>query len=296
MPIQLEGSKGFIKLRPKDKRPVEKWREIQYELSELQSWINEGGNYGFACGTEDIMVLDIDNAARCQELGITFDDDSYIVKTGSGGFHLYFHAPGATKVIIHDKEGNHIGELQCMGQYVVAAGSIHPNGNPYILLTPNTPIPEATSESILGRFRGKCKMSDEQEKPKYQWRDISERSSNDPFANVRVAEVFDMHVTEEANGQLLGVHPVHGSTTKHNLIIHEGKNAWQCRRCMSGGGPALAVAVMYGVLDCSDARPGSLRGDKFKRTLEVAREHGIIKEPESLYNFTKKELEINDDD
>jgi hypothetical protein len=45
---------------------------------------------------------------------------------------------------------------------------------------------------------------------------------------------------------------------------------------MSGGGPALAVAVMYGVIDCSEARAGALRGDKFKEVLKVAREHNII--------------------
>jgi hypothetical protein len=291
MQIQLEGSEGFIKLRPRDKRPVEKWRE-QYSLDKLTDW---EGNIGFACGTNDIVVLDIDNPVRCQELGIEFDEDSYIVKTGSGGFHLYFYSPGATKVIIHDKEANHIGELQCMGQYVVCAGSIHPNGNTYKLLTPDAAIPTATPEEILNRFRGKCKMSDEVPKPSYTWKDVSERRSDDPFAGVRVNDVFDMHVREESNGQILGPHPVHGSSTGHNLIIHEGKNAWQCRRCMSGGGPALAVAVMYGIIDCSDARAGALRGDKFKQVLEVAREKGIIKEPESLYSFTKKELEIDDD-
>jgi hypothetical protein len=53
---------------------------------------------------------------------------------------------------------------------------------------------------------------------------------------------------------------------------------------------------MFGIIDCSEARSGALRGDKFKQVLEVAREKGIIKEPESLYNFTKKELEFDDND
>jgi hypothetical protein len=288
--------RGYIKLRPRDKRPIEQWRDIQYSLSDIQPWIKEGGNFGFACGTQDVVVLDIDNPARCQELGIEFDEDSYIVKTGSGGFHLYFHSPGAKKVIIHDKEGEHIGELQCMGQYVVCAGSIHPNGNTYKLLTPDASIPEATPEEILGRFRGKCKLSDEAPKASYTWKDISDRRDDDPFRDVRVEDVFNAKVTEESNGQLFCVHPVHGSSTKSNLVIHPGKGSWKCWRCQSGGGAAMAVAVMYGIIDCSDARPGALRGDKFKKVLEVAREKGIIKEPESLYEFTRKELDINDDD
>jgi hypothetical protein len=289
-------NKGYIKLRPRDKRPVEKWRELQYTLDEIQPWINEGGNYGFACGTDDIAVLDIDNVARCDELGITFDEDSYVVKTGSGGMHLYFHSPGAKKVIIHDKEGNHLGELQAYGQYVVCAGSIHPNGNPYILLTPSNSIPTATPEEILGRFRGIARLSDETIAPKRVWTDVQLQRKDDPFAGVRVEDIFDPKITEESGNQLFCVHPIHGSSTKSNLVINTSKNTWWCGRHQSGGGPALAVAVMFGIIDCSEARSGALRGDKFKQVLEVAREKGIIKEPESLYNFTKKELEINDDD
>lgn len=285
MQVQLEGSGGFIKLRPRDKRPIEQWREKQYHIEDLTDW---EGNIGFACGTNDIVVLDIDNPTKCQELGIDFDEDSYVVKTGSGGFHLYFHSPGAKKVIIHDKAGDHIGELQCMGQYVVCAGSIHPNGNNYILLTPDATIPSVTPEEILGRFRGKCKLSDEAEKPKYEWRDIASKRDDDPFANVRVEDVFNAKVTEESNGQLFCEHPVHGSSTKSNLVIHPGKNSWKCWRCNSGGGPALAVAVMYGVIDCSDARPGALRGDKFKQVLEVAREHNLIKEEQQTLTVKTK--------
>lgn len=268
---------------------MDKWmlEENQHFLHELSF---DDGNIGFACGR--YAVLDIDNPKLCQELGIEFPADSFVCKTGSGGFHLYFDIPGAKKVIIYAKDGTHIGELQCYGQYVVFPGSTHPNGNPYVCLTPESEIPTIGQEELLSRFRGICKLSDEV-KPATKWVDTAPRRDDDPFAGVKVEDVFRMKVTEEANGQLLGVHPVHGSSTGHNLIIHPGKNVWQCRRCNSGGGAALAIAVMTGVIDCSDARSGVLRGSKFIETIEAARRKDYIAKLPTIESYDV-ELTIED--
>jgi hypothetical protein len=284
----MEGGKGmrYIKLRergPKSKTPVEKWREEenQYGLDELTGWITDGHNVGVVCGIDGLCVLDIDAPARTDELGVK-PFETFAVRTGSGGYHLYYKIIGDNKkVIIHDFEGLHLGELQCLGQYVVAEGSIHPNGKPYVALNHGTPILEITQEELLMPFRGRCKLSDEVEKPKVCFREFK-TSREDELSGLRVEDIWDAHVTQESNGQLHCVHPVHGSTTGHNLLIHPGKNVWQCRRCMSGGGVALAIAVVGGIIDCSQAKPGALRGDKYLAVLQYARERGWIKDPQQM--------------
>jgi hypothetical protein len=47
--------------------------------------------------------------------------------------------------------------------------------------------------------------------------------------------------------------------------------------CCSGGGVALAIAVREGLINCSQARRGILRGMLFKKTVEIAHEKGYIK-------------------
>jgi hypothetical protein len=255
--------------------PVEKWREEenQYGLDDLREWIHSGHNHGVVCGIDGLGVLDIDAPYRVDELGVK-PFETFAIRTGSGGYHLYYKIIGESKkVIIHDFEGQHLGELQCHGQYVVAEGSIHPNGKPYVAVNPGTPILEITQEELLLPFRGRCKLSDEVVKPKYTFREFT-NNKEDELSGIRVEDIWDAHVTSESNGQLHCCHPVHGSTTGHNLLIHPGKNVWQCRRCMSGGGVALAIAVVAGIIDCSAARPGTLRGDKYLAVLDYARERG----------------------
>jgi hypothetical protein len=284
----MERDKAYIKLGYRLKTPVEKWRndENQYFLADLSDW---RGNIGRVCGVGNIVVLDIDDPARVDELGIKLFE-TYAVKTGSGGYHLYYRIPNAKKVIIHDLNKKHLGELQCMGQYVVFPGSRHPNGNYYQHINPGVEILDITQEEVLSPFRGVCKLSDELVKPTIDW--VHTDTTDDPFAKVSVEDVWGAKVNEVRNGQLFCTHPGHGSDTGHNLVIHPGKNLWRCWRCNSGGGAALAVAVRFGVIDCSEARRGALRGDKYLETLEIAREKGFISKP--LVEKTRRRIIIDE--
>jgi hypothetical protein len=268
--------KGFIKLREHgvdSKKPAERWREKQYKRSQLDDWVATGHNIGFATGTDDVVVLDIDNPQRVDELEIE-PFHTYAVRTGGGGYHLYYRVARAKKVVLFDLEGIHLGELQCLGQYVVVPPSIHPSGNPYTVVDPDVPILEITQKELLSPFEGKIKVTKEIQVS----RDLPVKiQTNDPLSRVSVVDVWDATVTESHGDQLFCVHPCHGSTTGHNLIIHPGKNVWQCRRCMSGGGVAMAIAVKYGVIRCDEARPGALRGEIFLEVLDVAKEHGFIR-------------------
>lgn len=286
----MEGDKAYIKLGKRMKTPIEKWRNPlnQYTFNELGSW---DGNIGRVCGFNDIVVLDIDNAARVDELGIKLFE-TYAVKTGSGGYHLYYRIPGAKKVIIFDKENTHLGELQCTGQYVVCPPSIHPNGKNYQNINPGVEILDISQEEVLSPFRGVCRLSDELVQPKINW--VPSGLQDDPFAKVRVEDVWRAKVNDVRGNQLFCTNPMHGSDTGHNLVINPGKNVWKCWRCNSGGGAAMAVAVRYGVIDCSDARRGALRGEKYKETLRIAREKGIIDEPQQQITKDIRKVEIDE--
>lgn len=286
----------YIRLREHgedSKKPQDKWRDPnnQYERHELLEWENSGHNVGFVCGSDDICVLDIDNPVRVDALGVR-PYDTFAVKTGSGGYHLYYKIKDAKKVIFFDEDNTHLGELQCTGQYVVSHGCTHPNGRKYVALNPDTPILEVTYDEILDLFRGKCRITGEKKKQEPVFREFRV-SKDDPLSKVAVEDVWLATVTEERGDQLFCIHPRHGSTTGHNLIIHPGKNVWQCRRCNSGGGVAMAIAVKYGIIDCTEALPGALRGDKFKEVLEVAREKGLIKGPVQV-EITKRRIVIDE--
>ena len=283
---------GYIKLQSRSKKPIEKWREKQYAREELAAWIATGHNIGFATGTDDVVVLDIDNPARVKELEIE-PPYTYRVKTGSGGFHLYYKIKNAKKVVLFDLDGTHLGELQCMGQYVVTPPSIHPNGIPYKAYDETEPITEITQEELLAYFSAKIKVTREvvikKDTP------FANQRRDDPLSGVSVDDVWNATETERHGGQSFCEHPIHKSSTGRNLVIHPGKNTWACMRCHSGGGAAMAIAVKYGILQCYEALPGALRGDKFLAVLQVAREHGLIEDETQGFSGKQSKEEDFDD-
>lgn len=286
----MDRDRAYIRLGYRVKTPVEKWRDPNnvYTLEELAHW---DGNIGRCCGLYDIVVLDIDSPHRVDELGIK-PFETRAVKTGSGGYHLYYKTTNAKKVVIHDKLGKHLGELQAIGTYVVYPPSIHPNGNTYRWINPDTPIQEITQEELLSPFRGKCKLSDELSQPRVKW--VPTGITDDPLSRVSVEDAWDARVNNESNGQLFCTHPVHGSKTGSNLVINPSKGAWKCWRCGSGGGVALAIAVRYGIIQCHEARPGALRGDKFREVLHVAEEKGFIKPIQTTIINNKRRIIIDE--
>lgn len=288
----MVGDKVYIKLLPGSKKPLERWREPenQYTLEEIADW---KGNIGRVCGVDNVVVLDIDRPDLLNKLGI-LPYDTYVVKTGSGGYHLYYEVEEAKKVVIFDKENNHLGELQALGTYVVCPPSVHPNGTPYTVLDTTKKIYRTTQEYILSPFREVCRFSSDLSQPKRKWVPVG--NQDDPFGRLLVEDVWSNAKVNEVRGnQLFCTHPLHGSGTGHNLVINPSKNVWKCWRCGSGGGAAMAVAVRYGVLDCSDARPGMLRGNKYLETLRIAREKGLVPEEQTVITREYKKKVVIDE-
>uniref|UniRef100_A0AAU7N622 DNA primase n=1 Tax=Nitrosopumivirus cobalaminus TaxID=3158414 RepID=A0AAU7N622_9VIRU len=82
--------------------------------------------------SENLVVLDIDDPILAKELKIELNSLTYLVQTGKMGLHIYIRLDTVynlkTCKLIKDKKA--IGDFKAEG-YVVAANSIHPNGNKY---------------------------------------------------------------------------------------------------------------------------------------------------------------------
>jgi len=132
------------------------------EDAPLAGYLAEGHNYGVLCGVAGITVADIDDPARVEALGIMQRiPDTFRIKTGRGGQHVYFDCPELDHQIglydpelkDEDNEPLHLGEIQSKGQQVVGPGSTHPNGNKYELIN-DAPILKISKAELLKIFEG----------------------------------------------------------------------------------------------------------------------------------------------
>jgi hypothetical protein len=137
-------------LRPRDKRPaVRNWetRATADPDRITRAWSAGPFNIGIACGPSRLVVIDLDRpkpgavpppecrhrgvrdggevlAMLCEALDQPLPIDTYTVRTGSGGTHLYFTTPAG--VTLRNTAGR-LGWLidtRAAGGYVVASGSI----------------------------------------------------------------------------------------------------------------------------------------------------------------------------
>ena len=150
-------------LRPGDKRPaVKDWEARATTDTErvMRCWLAGPYNIGIACGPSELLVVGLDTPkADTSALPAPFDapdvrdgadvlavlaerhqkpfpTDTYAVRTGRGGEHLYFTVPDATARNTASRLGPLI-DTRAAGGYVVAAGSIV-DGNPYHVIHDGT--------------------------------------------------------------------------------------------------------------------------------------------------------------
>lgn len=127
----LVEKKGFIliRLKPTSKTPhgtrwSDKVRHKSFEDIGLQSSMNAGAVCGKLSG---IIVLDIDNPVKFNTLGLK-TPDTFTVKTGKG-FHHYYRIPQDN--IQYRNRRKETYDIRAEMGYVVAPGSIHPDGGEY---------------------------------------------------------------------------------------------------------------------------------------------------------------------
>jgi len=300
IPPQLRERPGarFSVILNGTKKPVGKdWsgpNGANYSISDapLAGYLAEGHNYGVLCGHAGITVPDLDDPNRLEELGILQRiPETWQVKTGRGGRHVYFDCPELDHQIglydpeLKDEDGEplHLGEIQSLGQQVVGPGSIHPNGNRYEIIN-DAPILPISKADLLKIFDGLILtgIDDPAEEPhraESRRRKAGGASVGDYIPIDQVCWPKD--VKEHHGPEVIGSHPVHGSKTGKNFSVNTAKNCWHCFRCgppgkhQGGGGPLEWLAVEAGLISCKDAKPGCLDKETFKKVLQIARDRGF---------------------
>jgi hypothetical protein len=279
------------------KKPFEKsWQETANYQHDDQKLLAHRGNYGVCGGFGDLHIVDCDDLARWTDLEIlplipmTLTIES---RPGHRQFYVtckeHFQSgglfdPEKTELNQDGKpEYTHIGDLKAgskdgiCGGMVVGPGCKHPSGSIYTVVV-DAPIAEVSREqlqSIISRFKTGKKVNGNQQKADDPGKNDKKRryEEKDPLDSLRVVDIMPPAGETSRNGdELRGDHPLHGSTNGGNYVINIAKNLWHCKRCESGGGAALAIAVKHGLISCSDAGPGELRGDLFKQVLKIANE------------------------
>ncbi|MEE8551565.1 MAG: VapE domain-containing protein [Gemmatimonadota bacterium] len=134
----------LLKLKKREKSPSEAgWRKRNYTLGSIRVHVRKHGNIGVAI-PEGVVVMDVDpkhadargrSAAEivsAVELEYGFDLSAFpTVETGSGGLHIYMIYDPGLKLREKIKVFGGAVEFKKHGKLMVAAGSIHPNGNYY---------------------------------------------------------------------------------------------------------------------------------------------------------------------
>jgi hypothetical protein len=259
----------------------------------LAGYLSEGHNYGVLCGHAGITIPDLDDLARLKELGIMERiPNTMQVKTGRGGKHVYLDCPGLDHQIglydpeLKDEDGEplHLGEIQSTGQQVVGPGSIHPNGNRY-KVTNDVPILAISKADLLKIFDGLILtgIDDPTEEPRRSSERRRKAGGSSIGDSIPIDQVvWPKNIINRSGAEVIGSHPIHGSTTGKNFSVNTAKNCWHCFRCgppgehRGGGGPLEWLAVEAGLISCKDAKPGCL-DDKvtFKKILQIAKDRGF---------------------
>lgn len=285
IPKQLQNEKfRFVKIRNKQKAPFEKdWQNssnYKWDNQTLQEHIELGGNYGVACGFGHLVVIDCDQK-KVQGAAEKNLPKTFTVKTPGGGTHHYYISKDIDRPIrmMEDRAGD-LGDVQFTGKQVVGPGSIHPNGKQYEICN-DTIITEVKIEQI--RFALKDFIKTNVERTLEEEQMLTESMD----INLSISQVVSAAGLKSRGSEYQGPHPIHGSKTGVNFSMNTIKNVWHCFRCDSGGGPLSWIAVEEGLINCSDAQPGVLRGDLFRKTLKVAKEKYGLRIKEETRGYKK---------
>ena len=278
LPIQLKNNKfNFVRVKGKNPSVSGKdWQNQVHSFIEVPSWIKNGYNYGVMGGIGGLVIIDADSDSISEAVETNLPE-TFTVETGSGKKHYYFICTEIDKKIIFNdklspsllKEGeHHYGEIITKGFQAVGAGSIHPNTKKLYKVFKDVPIVEISKEEILSALS------------------LFLPPMATSGTSVQPVQTNDLHLEDLHVSKILGVdktcniiHPVHGAKNGGNMNVDIEKNLWTCYRCSSGGGVLDLIAVLEGIIDCSEAHSGFLRGNKFNETLKLARAKYGLREP-----------------
>ena len=248
-----------------------------YTHEQILPFLAKGENYGILSGYHNLVTLDCD-CKEYVELAEKRLPPTFTVQSSSPNkrhflFHMTDFVPHLNKIALVEKDFMNPkkptgGDIRHKRFYTVGPGSIHPvTRRPY---TVHDDVPIATlSFAVLNEVFGKFFKASIM--PPGVNKNVDDSCEAPPIADV--VEHYKIKLAPRHSGdEFFGPHPVHGSTNGSNFHVNVKDNVWCCFRCNTGGGALSLIAVMEGIIDCAEARPGSLTGDRFKKTLKIAEE------------------------
>lgn len=246
------------------KKPLEKdWQNARnyfHDDPTLIEYISKGNNFGVVCGYGNLAVIDADEKEIEDIVEINLQE-TFTVQTGSGGKHYYFIIPDLDrKIVLHDKDNKHFGEVQFTGSQVILPGCLHPNDKRYKIIkdVPIATIKYSAIKKALGNF------IQDNVTPSDHWEKDGE------YQDIDISKVISLSGLTKHGNECQGAHPVHGSSTGSNFCINPSKGTWHCFRCNSGGGALSLIALLEGFINCNEAKQGALKGNVFKQVLAIA--------------------------
>lgn len=273
----------FCKVIKGTKSPYETaWQNKPYTYNEISEHINNGGNYGVLGGQGGVIIIDCDkvtlsNDKNCRQEQYDHELQKAIekhfpktltVQTASGGKHYYFKCPKLkNKIVLKSKRDfllMHFGEILSLGSQAIGPGSYNQERDSHYKIIQEQDIAEISITKLyitLSPFLEKVQQA----------KDNAEISVNNPIDSLRITDIFSTTGMTKQGNEYFGKHPIHGSSNGMNFWIDPSKNVWHCFRCGSGGGPAAAIAVKEGIISCSQATRGVIRGQIFSQVMESAK-------------------------
>jgi len=262
--LKKEGVK-FILIKSKAKIPLEKaWQKINnysWDDEKLQAHIKNGGNYGVLCGKANLVVIDFDDEKTQNEV-IPLIPKTFTVRTGSGLYHKYFLVDEMFKKMpIKDKNQKVLMDIQAEGSQVIAPGSIHPNGNQYVVVDDSeiASIKKKDLEEILKPY--KHKIIEEVKKLAITKKDtVVDQIKH----RIKVSELMSrvgFDISKNPTDCLW-----HSSKNKQSFSYDDSKGLWHCFHCGKAGDVINLYMECYPSCTFKDAKKdlADLAGIKFK--------------------------------
>jgi hypothetical protein len=274
IPTQLKNMK-FCRVKKGTKEPFETaWQNNPYTYEQIQQYFPKD-NYGVLTGHNNLGVLDDDSKDKfliimfLERFGKTFRvrDHLYIILNGWD----------KKKIIFYDTDGKKLGELQGLGQQVVGAGSLHPSGCLYEVAN-DIPIIELNFSDFYKHFEKYIIKKEDvvREFKRTDWQ-------GDKIQDMSIRSITSFSGSDMGDGCYQGSHPKHGSIGGMNFRINTKDNTWYCFRCSAGGGSAELIAVMEGIIPCSQAGRKCFTKEQALEVIKVAREKYGLKDPTADY-------------
>jgi hypothetical protein len=222
-----------IPLKPRSKEPLVKWGDgWNPSPAELKQWAAKPGiNWGVRCGPQ-LVVLDFDTADAFYSFLQTHPEAGSWPRSRTGRGHHIWVKP---RKPVRSQRLDGV-EVKCLGSYVVAPPSIHPNGTDYTFeVAPDGSLPEVDLEDLLGVPQGKVE-------------DKVYRVTLPGNGGVRLTELEKLppHPLEKVGGK--GEYRTrcifHHPDDNPSLYINPGKGVFHCFGCGQKGTLHQFMAVL----------------------------------------------------